>query len=181
MRPPGLADFSEIEVANVVVGSDISACCDGGMERLRGTGSVPVASYIGTKDVFCVDGVVEPSALNALRVRGNRAGWVSISVVAGMPWVAGHKMNKVSLWKMRIACSPLVDFVANMVGINSTVSESLCDEGKGNTESCKLHAKAEVLRYDNSRTLSYDVRHSYTFIRFERQGRAVSSKFPDVL
>jgi len=91
-------------------------------------------------------------------------------MVAGMPRVSGHKVNKVSLWKMRIGCSPLVDLIANMVGINSTMCESLCDERNGNTESYKLHAEAEAPRYDNPRAPSDNVRHSYAFIRFERQG-----------
>ena len=165
MRPPGLADFSEIEVANVVVGSDITARCYGGMERLRGTGSVPVASYIGTKDVFCVDRVVVPPTLNALCVRGNRASWVSVSVVESMPRVADHKVDEVSWWRIQIACSPLVDLISNNVGINSTMSESLCDESNGNTESCKLHDGID--RYNNfTNSVSWCSTHD-AFIRFE--------------
>jgi len=103
-----------------------------------------------------------PSALNALCVRGNRAGWVSVSIVMGMPRVAYHKVNEVSWWKIQIACSPLVDFVANMVGINSTVRENLGAESNGNTESCKLHDEIHGMII-----LSYDFQHHDTFVRFE--------------
>jgi len=65
----------------------------------------------------------------------------------GVPWVAVHHVNKVSQWKIQTACSPLVDLIANPVGINSAMRESLCDESSGNAKSCKQHD--EVPGYDS--------------------------------
>jgi len=110
-----------------------------------------------------VEGVEVPSALNALCVGRDRAGWVSVSIVAGMPRIANHNLNKVLRWNIYIACSPLVDLISNTVGINSTVRESQVGaESNGNTESCKLHDEIHGMII-----LSYDFQHNDTFIRFE--------------